>query len=271
MAHFPQHRDIYELCDSIGLLVMDEIPAWKTDPKFLGSREGREYGAAYMSDLIDAHGNYTSVCFWSVGNQFKSYKTAVADYVGAVAASIKRADPSRLVTFCSYYYFWDKAFSHVDVIAINEYFGWELASLEMLPPMLDKIHKEWPKKPVIVTELGAQAKRGQRNPQAHLAGPIKSMLGKDISEDHQALYIGAHMDTIRSRRGFVGGMVVWAYGDYMADLDKKRTPDMPEGINSCGILTADRERKMAYETVKQRYTAWRDSSIAGNREDKNGG
>ena len=151
IAHFPQHRDIYELCDSIGLLVMDEIPAWKTDPKFLGSREGREYGAAYMSDLIDAHGNYTSVCFWSVGNQFKSYKTAVADYVGAVAASIKRADPSRLVTFCSYYYFWDKAFSHVDVIAINEYFGWELASLEMLPPMLDKIHKEWPKKPVIVT------------------------------------------------------------------------------------------------------------------------
>ncbi len=261
IAHFPQHRDVYELCDSIGLIVMDEMPAWKTDPKFLGSPAGREYGAAYMRELINIHGNYTSVCLWSIGNQFKSYKTSVADFVGEVAKAVKRADPSRMVTFCSYYYFWDKAFSYLDVISVNEYFGWELASLEMLTPMLDKINREWPKKPVLVSELGAQAKLGLRNRDARLAGPIKSMLGKDISEDHQALYIGAHMDSIRTRCRFVGGMVVWAYGDYMADLDKKRTSDMPQGINACGIVTADRKRKMAYETVKARYTAWSDPKI----------
>ncbi|MBN1307040.1 MAG: hypothetical protein JXA18_03925 [Chitinispirillaceae bacterium] len=265
IAHFPQHRDVYELCDSIGLLVMDEIPAWKTEPKFLGSKEGREYGTAYMHDLIEAHGNYGCIGIWSAGNQFKSYKTSVADYVGTLAAAVKKEDSSRLFTFCSYHYFWDKAFFHVDVIAVNEYFGWELASLDLLPPMLEKIRKEWPDKPVIVSEIGAQAQRGIRNPGARLAGPVKSMLYKDISEDHQALYIGSHMDTIWNRRGFIGGMVVWAYGDYMANLDKKRTPDMPRGLNSCGVVTADRKRKMAYDAVKLRYTLWREASTGRKR------
>jgi beta-glucuronidase len=258
IAHFPQHSDIYELCDSIGLLVMDEIPAWKTAPQFLGSRAGREYGAAYLRDLLIAHGNYTCIGIWSVGNQFKSYKTSVADFVGFTAGTVRAADPSRLVTFCSYYYMWDKAFKSVDVISVNEYFGWELASLDMLGPMLDKIGKEWPEKPVLVTELGAQAKRGLRNPEPKLAGPISSMLGKDISEDHQALFIGAHMDTIRTRRHFVHGMSVWAYADYMADLKKRRTADMPFGINACGVVTAGRKRKLSWEAVEKRYCRWRD-------------
>lgn len=260
IAHFPQHRDVYELCDSIGLLVMDEIPAWKTDRRYLATEAAHRYGSEYMSDLIDAHGNYTCICIWSVGNQFKSYKTSVADYVKAVSSAVKRKDPSRLVTFCSYYYLWDKAFKYVDLIAINEYFGWELASLDMLPPMLDKIHKEWPDKPVVVTELGAQAKYGLRNDKPHLAGPIKSMLRKDISEDHQALFIGAHMDTIWNKREFVRGMVVWAYADYMADLKKPRTADMPFGINSCGIVTADRKKKRSFHVVQRKYSRYRTTS-----------
>ena len=260
IAHFPQHRDIYELCDSIGLLVMDEIPAWKTNPKFLGSKAGREYGGTYMREMVAAHGNYTSLVIWSIGNQFKSYKTSVADFVGAVVSVVKQVDPSRLVTFCSYYYMWDKAFKSVDIIAINEYFGWELASLDMLPPMLDKIHKEWPDKPVIVSELGAQAQLGLRNGEPKLAGPIKSMLVKDISEDHQALFIAAHMDSIRSRHMFVNGMVVWDYNDYMANLNKKHAPGTPQGLNSCGIVTVNRERKLSYNVIRERYTAWLDSS-----------
>lgn len=262
IAHFPQHRDIYELCDSIGILVMDEIPAWKTDPVFLGSKSGREYGKSYMQELTAVHGNYTSLAVWSIGNQFKSYKTAVADFVGTVASAVKQADPSRLVTFCSYYYIWDKAFESLDLIAVNEYFGWELASLDMLPPMLDKINQEWPDKPVIVSELGAQAQFGLRNAEAKLAGPVKSMLEKDISEDHQALFIAAHMDSIRSRNAYVNGMVVWAYNDYMAVMNKKRPPGTPKGFNGCGIVTAEREHKMSYQMVRERYTAWRDSAAS---------
>jgi len=256
IAHFPQHRDIYELCDSLGMLVMDEIPVWKTDSRFLGSQEGKVYGTKYMKSLIASHGNYTCVCMWSLGNQLASYRTSVADYVGAVAKEVKQCDPSRLITFCSFYYMWDKAFSFVDVISVNEYFGWELASLVMLGPMLDKINNDWPDKPVLVSELGAQAKRGLRNPHPKLAGAIKSIYSKDLSEDHQALFIQAHMDTIFSKRAYVNGMIIWSYADYMTCQNKARTADMPAGLNACGIVTEDRKQKLSYNVVKERYTAF---------------
>jgi beta-glucuronidase len=264
IAHFPQHRDIYELCDSLGILVMDEIPAWKTGSRFLGSSEGRSYGAAYLKDLIAAHGNYTCVCMWSLGNQIGSYKASVAGYVSAVAVETKRNDPSRLVTFCSYYYLWDKAFACVDVIAINEYFGWELASLGMLGPMLDKINKDWPGKPVLVSELGAQAALGFRNPRAKLAGPVKSIFSKDLSEDHQALFIRSHLDTIWNKRPYVDGMVVWAYSDYRSSMNKARTADMPVGLNGCGVVTRDRKAKLSYAIIKERYAAFRERFAAEN-------
>jgi beta-glucuronidase len=253
IAHFPQHRDIYELCDSLGILVMDEIPVWKTESRFLGSKEGIDCGTRYMKNMVEAHGNFTCVCMWSLGNQFGSYKTSVAGYVEKVSAEVKKSDPSRLVTFCSFYYIWDKAFSYVDVISVNEYFGWELASLGMLGPMLDRINKDWPGKPVLVSELGAQSETGLRNPRARLAGAIKSIYSKDLSEDHQALFIRSHMDTIWSKRSFVGGLVVWAYADYMTSQNKARTADMPAGLNACGIVTQDRKRKLSYEVVKERY------------------
>jgi beta-glucuronidase len=261
IAHFPQHRDVYDLCDSLGILVMDEIPVWKTDSRFLGSLEGRDYGAKYMKRLIAAHGNYSCVCMWSLGNQFASFKTSVAGYVGAVAKEVKEFDPSRLTTFCSFYYIWDKAFSFVDVISINEYFGWELASLDMLAPMLDKINKDWPDKPVLVSELGAQAEIGLRNAHPRLAGAIKSIYSKDLSEDHQALFIQEHIDTIWSKRAYVNGMVVWAYADYLTSQNKARTAAMPAGLNACGIVTEDRKQKLSYRVVKERYTSFLKTNI----------
>ena len=92
------------------------------------------------------------------------------------------------------------------------------------------------------------------------------MLGKDISEDHQALFIGAHMDTIRTRRSFVRGMSVWAYADYMADLKKRRTADMPFGINACGVVTAGRKRKLSWTAVEKRYRRWRDVPDSAGEE-----
>ena len=258
IAHFPQHRDIYELCDSLGILVMDEIPAWKSDPLFLGSARVGAYGAGYARAMAEAHANYTCVCLWSLGNQLASYKTAIADYVSAASAEVKKCDPSRPVTYCSYYYQWDKAFSHVDVISVNEYFGWELASLGMLGPMLDKIKKEWPGRPVLVSEFGAQSKPGLRNPSARLAGVVKSMVSKDLSEDHHTLFLRSHMDTIWTRRDFVAGMVVWSYNDYMSYLNKARTPDMPFGLNACGMVTVSREKKKSWNVVQQRFNLFRD-------------
>jgi hypothetical protein len=259
IAHFPQHRDIYELCDSIGLLVVDEIPAWKTDPIFLGSPEGITRASDYLLTLINQHGNYTCIGLWSLGNEFQSFRTSIADFVQATSQSVKSIDPSRLTTFCSYFYTFDKAFAYVDVIGINEYFGWHIASLGMLGNMLDKIHAQWPNKPIYISEFGAQSALGVRNPSASLSGPVKTLFYHDISEDHQALFLKAHIATFSQRDSFINGYSVWTYNDFFAYTNKPKSNKMPAGLNSCGIVSVDRKHKKAYQIIRDCFKA-RESS-----------
>ena len=265
IAHFPQHPDIYYLCDSLGLLIMDEIPAWKTEPRFLCTPEGKSAGCDYMEAIIKEHGRYTSPQIWSIGNEFDGYRNCVAEYASEVTACIKALNPEYVVTYCSYFYMFDKAFAPLDIISINEYFGWHLASLGLLAKMLDKIHSDWPDKPVLISEFGAQSALNLRNRKAELAGPISSMLTNDLSEDHQSLFLTAHLDTIFARREFITGATVWAYNDFMAYSVKPRTRDMPYGLNSCGLVTRDRRPKLSHSAIGM-YFHYIDSvtSEAGN-------
>jgi hypothetical protein len=253
MAHFPQHRDVYELCDSLGIIVMDEIPAWKTSTPFLNSTAGRAKAGAYLREMIRIRGNHTCVAMWSLGNEFATFRTSVAEYVRDVAAVVKAADPSRLTTYCSYFYRFDKAYGYVDVISINEYFGWYLGSLDMLAPMLKSIRAAWPNRPIIVTELGAQATLGLRNENARLSKAWESPVRKDLSEDHQALYLGAHLDTLWNHRDVCVGALVWCYADFMANRLKPAAESSPEGIDCMGVVDEGRNRRLSYEAVKRRF------------------
>lgn len=264
-GHFSQHRDVYELCDSLGLLVMDEIPAWKTSATFLSSPEGIEMGKTYVRRMVREHGNHTCVALWSLGNEFQSFRSAVAGFVEATAAYVRRIDPGCLVTFAGYFYQFDKAYEHVDVISINEYFGWFLGSLDMLAPMMARVHKQWPDKPILISEFGAAAEAGKRNPDARLAGNLRSVFTKDFSEDHQALYVESHIKEMWFYNQLCKGMVVWAYNDFMEPRGKPRSKDTPPGLNTMGLVTQDRRGKMSWDVVREMY-----GEIAGEMR-KDGG
>jgi beta-galactosidase/beta-glucuronidase len=253
IAHFPQDNDVYELADSLGIIIMDEIPAWKTAAEFLSSDPGKALASGYIEQVIKHHGNYTCIGLWSIGNEFNTLRSDVAGYVQFMSLRIKELDPSRLVTYCSYFYQFDKAYGFVDVISINEYFGWYLGSIALLTPMLEKIHSEWPEKPMIIAEFGAQAALGLRNPAAKLAGTLKSPFNKDLSEDHQALYLQSHIDTIWKRNDICKGITVWLYNDFNAPREKPHTIEMPLGLNGMGIVDINRNRKKAFDVVKSRY------------------
>lgn len=63
----------------------------------------------------------------------------------------------------------------------------------------------------------------------------------------------SHLDTIWSRDRYIAGTVVWTYNDFMAYSRKPKKPETPQGQNSCGLVTMDRRRKLARETVRERY------------------
>ncbi|MEI7421040.1 MAG: sugar-binding domain-containing protein [Prolixibacteraceae bacterium] len=83
MTHNPQAPDVYELCDEIGLLVMDEafdewefakkkwIKGWnKGTPGFQGAASYfNEWSDKDLADMVLRDRNHPSVIMWSIGNE----------------------------------------------------------------------------------------------------------------------------------------------------------------------------------------------------------
>ncbi len=93
-AHNPQVRRFYEICDEMGMLVMDEIfDGWK-------QKAAEDYGHQAFADWwerdlrawLEAHRNHPSIIIWSLGNETR----------GDVGAELVRVchelDPHRLTT-----------------------------------------------------------------------------------------------------------------------------------------------------------------------------
>ncbi len=82
-SHNPQATDLYELCDELGLLVMDEafdewefpkrkwIEGWNVGtPGFQGSYDFfEEWGEKDLADIVRRDRNHPSVFAWSIGNE----------------------------------------------------------------------------------------------------------------------------------------------------------------------------------------------------------
>jgi len=251
-AHFPQHPDMYKLCDSLGIIILDEMPAWKTSIYFLGSDKGKSRAKSYMQQLIDAYGNHTCIQMWSIGNQFRSNKKPAIDFIHEMSTFIRSTDPSRLVTFCSYYHMLGDAQDALDVISINEYFGWFFGSLSWLRRLLHGTHKKWPDKPILITETGAAARYGQQNDSPNLAGAIRTVISKDMSEDYQALFVASQIDSVWACREYCSGLFLWNYTNFYEPRNRP-TSSKPPGLNHMGIMTLDRKRKKAFEVAAEKY------------------
>lgn len=110
-AHNPQVPRFYELCDELGILVMDEIfDGWNQKaPEDYGKQAFAEWHRRDIHDWIRRDRNHPSIVIWSVGNETK----------GPEAADMVRLchelDPTRLVTSGH------SGSEHMDVFGVNGY------------------------------------------------------------------------------------------------------------------------------------------------------
>ena len=70
-AHNPQVPKFYDLCDELGILVMDEIfDGWrKKAPVDYGQQAFAKWWKQDLEDWIVAHRNHPSIVIWSMGNE----------------------------------------------------------------------------------------------------------------------------------------------------------------------------------------------------------
>jgi hypothetical protein len=83
MSHNPQAPDVYDLCDELGLLVMDEafdewefpkrkwLVGWNVgEPGYEGSYDFfKEWSSRDVADMVRRDRNHPSIIMWSIGNE----------------------------------------------------------------------------------------------------------------------------------------------------------------------------------------------------------
>ncbi len=265
MSHYPMHPQTFDLCDELGLLTWVELPAWKTSSDSLTDPQVyKTYAEDQLAEMITQHRHHPSVAIWSVGNEFKSHRTDVAEYVRSATRFVRSLDPSRLVTFASDRRLKDKSFPHVDLISINEYYGWYYGTIHDIGGVLDQLHAKHPKKPILVSEFGAATPLG-----AKTSRPFRTS-GMDYSEEYQVKLLQAHLEQIfePQRRDWVAGGVIWLYNDF-ADphRDAEYHPQDWKYVNLKGLVTQDRRRKPSFDLVKRFYRHVREQLASGRKKD----
>jgi beta-glucuronidase len=236
LAHYPHDPRVAALADELGFLLWSEIPVyWQID---FANPETYRDAENQLAELIRRDRNRASVVLWSVGNETPDTPERTR-FLADLARFARRTDPTRLVTAACTLRDGriDDSLQHsLDVIGFNEYFGWYERDLEGLARALEGSD---PKRPVLISELGADALAGLHDPALSLA-----------SEELQAAIYRAQFQML-SRAPYVCGTSPWLLYDFRSE---RRQSSIQRGFNRKGLIAEDKQtRKLAFAELARIY------------------
>lgn len=254
-SHFPAPDMFLDECDRRGMMLWLEVPIYCIEPpsKTSGSlfSEGSVQSLAVqmLTEMVEQAASHPSVIIWSVGNECNSDHPESVAFFKACVEQVRSLDPTRLIGYASLYGKVGCLADMVDVVGINEYWGWyELIYQEGLrpavPPDLSDLEKCLAErsemgKTLLITEFGADSEPGFRSESFEF-----------WSEDYHAALISQQYE-IAAKYPAVRGMFPFLYADYRDP--SKRINDHWHGINLKGVVDYQRNRKLPWESVRDAY------------------
>jgi len=228
LAHYPHAREMALEADRRGILLWEEIPVYWyiqfTNPQTYHD------AANQLTELIRRDCNRASVAMWSVANETPEYYENRTRFISDLAVLARKLDPSRPITAAIFkrnenqkITVADPLAASLDILGVNQYGGWYAGTWDDLKHFAN-IH--YPDKPVIISEFGADAKKG-------LHGRGK------FTEDYQrALY--RHTLTAIRQNPYIQGVTPWILFDFRSP---NRINIHQNGFNRKGLVDADRKRR----------------------------
>ena len=250
MSHYPYAEEVYDLCDRLGIVVIDETPAvgigagaacdpYQTFPL-------KAYHSAVLRAMIERDKNHPCVVLWSLGNEpdTEHFPESARDYWRPLYEQAHTQDPQdRPVTMvcCQNDYTKDITTRTMDVVCINRYYGWYNLSgdLDNAAYAFKKDLDFWETidKPLILSEYGADTVAGM-----HGFAP------EMFTEEFQVEYYRTINGCLDERR-FVVGEWPWNFADFS-------TQQGPMRVGSCnrkGLFTRERTPKLAAHYFRDRW------------------
>jgi len=232
-SHYPRHPAAYRLADQLGLMVMDESPNYWMDRLDFLYQLDDGLSATYVRSMVWNHMNHPSVILWSVLNESETGVrggTAVRDFLSELTGAVRTLDLSgRPVTYASNHHRDDIGFGFVDVIGVNEYYGFFYGSHDDVGPYLDYLHSRYPNKPVLIIEFGDWAVYGSSR------------------QSTQSWTFQEHWRQFLERSDFVAGGIWWVFADHKSR--HQPTSAIPY-ISTMGMFDRNRRPKTLFRVFR---------------------
>jgi beta-glucuronidase len=242
LSHYPHHESMARLADEAGILLWTEVPVyWAID---FASADVYADAENQLLEMIARDGSRASIVIWGTGNENADTEARLA-FMSGLARAARRADPTRLVSAACLinrenFRVEDRLAAELDVIGLNEYFGWYEPHFDGLDRLLANSD---PGKPVIVSETGADAAPGFR-----ASGRVL------FSEDWQAEFYRRQAAAIE-RTPYVRGLAAWLLYDFRSE---RRQTSFQRGFNRKGLIAEDKtRRKLAFKVLGDIYRRWK--------------
>ena len=186
LGHYQQSREVLRLCDTLGLLVWEEIPWCRGG---LGGETYKEMGKSMLRNMIDQHYNHPSIIIWGLGNEndwpgdFPHFdQQVIRAYMQELHALAHALDPNRKTSirrcdFCK---------DIVDVYSPSIWAGWyrghyreyKASTLHHIADVDHFLHVEW--------GSDSHANRFSEDPYLGLED-LKTGIGTDERENEASL------------------------------------------------------------------------------------
>lgn len=238
LAHYPHTERAAQLADELGILLWEEIPVyWAID---FENKESLEDARNQLTELIIRDKNRASVIIWSVGNENPDTDSRL-EFMSNLAIYAKSLDPTRLVSAaCLVNHvelkIKDRLEKYLDVIAINEYYGWYEADFSKFIKILENSN---PNKPVVISEFGGDGATRHY-------GTIDELGTETCQENIYKMQVEMFRKT-----PYIQGTTPWILYDFRCPRRHARYQDE---YNIKGLLSKDKKhKKLAFYIMQEFY------------------
>jgi beta-galactosidase len=269
LGHYQQSRIVLDLCDSLGILVWEEIPWCRGG---LGGPVYKEQARTMLTNMIVQHYNHPSIVIWGLGNEndwpgdFPEFdKEKIRTFMKELNDLSHHLDPSRKTAirrcdFCK---------DIVDVYSPSIWAGWyrgiyteyRSASETEMKKVNHFLHVEWggdshegrhsenPDNALskVVTNSGTDERAGDAS---LFGGSARVSKDGDWSESYICNLIDWHLKE-QEEMPWLTGTAYWPFKDFSTPV----RPDNPVPyVNQKGVVSRDFSKKESYYVFQSWWT-----------------
>ncbi|WP_169670675.1 glycoside hydrolase family 2 TIM barrel-domain containing protein [Flavivirga algicola] len=246
-AHYPQSRELYDMCDKLGILIWTEIPIVN---KVTDTKAFFDVCINMQKEHIKQYYNHPSVVMFGYMNEIylrlafdnKSIEIEKENQKKAAFALAKQLEqltrelaPNHITVMAGHL---NELYNETGIADLpmlfgwNLYFGWYDKDISDLGIFLDEQHKRYPNRSLLLSEYG---------PGADVRIFTKTPKKFDFSIEYQSKLHQSYYEQI-TQRSYMSGMTAWNFADFGSEFRGDAIPH----VNQKGLVRYNREPKDIY-------------------------